>query len=144
MRIFRAPAFLIVMVLSASSSAAEYSSIKQLLLAAIDASDGRTSGFILGQIAEKFKRTTGSSAPILAEVSTIKSFKQEGCKRLNVRLTQSGVATSEGRTADFGMDYGLNLCRNGSPPTEGMDLEQAGKVLEDTNQCRPWSDSRWG
>jgi hypothetical protein len=95
MRIFRAPAFLIVMVLSASSSAAEYSSIKQLLLAAIDASDGRASGFILGQIAEKFKRTTGSSAPILAEVSTIKSFKQEGCKRLNVRLTQSGVATSD-------------------------------------------------
>jgi len=130
MRILRTSAFLIAMVLSAGSSAAEYSSVKQLLLGAIDATDGRTSGFILGQIAEKFKRTTGSSAPILAEVSTIKSFKQDGCKRLNVRLTQSGVATSEGRAADFGMDYGLNLCRNGSPPTEGMDLEQAGKVLE--------------
>ena len=130
MRILRAPAFLIAMALSASASAAEYSSVKQLLLGAIDATDGRTSGFILGQIAEKFKGTTGSPAPILAEVSTIKSFKQDGCKRLNVRLTQSGVATSEGRTADFGMDYGLNLCRNGSPPTEGMDLEQAGKVLE--------------
>ena len=130
MRISRAPIFLMVMVLSVSASAAEYSGIKQLLLAAIDASDGRTSGFILGHIAEKFKRTTGSSAPILAEVSTIKSFKQDGCKRLNVRLTQGGVATSEGRTADFGMDYGLNLCRNGSPPTEGIDLEQAGKVLE--------------
>ena len=130
MRIFRAPAFLIAMVLSAGASAAEYSSVKQLLLGAIDASDGRASGYILGQIAEKFKGTTGSSAPILVEVFTIKSFKQEGCKRLNVRLTQSGVVTSEGRTADFGMDYGLNLCRNGSPPTEGMDLEQAGKVLE--------------
>lgn len=130
MRILRTSAFLIAMVLSAGSSAAEYSSVKQLLLGAIDATDGRTSGFILGQIAEKFKRTTGSSAPILAEVSTIKSFKQDGCKRLNVRLTQSGVATSEGRAADFGMDYGLNLCRNGNPPTEGMDLEQAGKVLE--------------
>ena len=130
MRILRTSAFLIAMVLSAGSSAAEYSSVKQLLLGAIDATDGRTSGFILGQIAEKFKRTTGSSAPILAEVSTIKSFKQDGCKRLNVRLTQSGVATSEGRAADFGMDYGLNLCRDGSPPTEGMDLEQAGKVLE--------------
>ena len=130
MMISRAPAFLIAMVLSAGASAAEHSSIKQLLLAAIDASDGRASGYILGRIDEKFKGTTGSSAPILAEVSTIKSFKQEGCKRLNVRLTQSGVATSEGRATDFGMDYGLNLCRNGSPPTEGMDLEQAGKVLE--------------
>ena len=130
MRVFRAPAFLILMVLSASTSAAEYSSIKPLLLGAIDAPDGRTSGFILGQIAEKFKRTTGSPAPVQAEVSTIRSFRQAGCKRLNVRLTQSGVASSEGRAADFGMEYGLNLCRNGSPPTEGMDLEQSGKVLE--------------
>jgi hypothetical protein len=54
----------------------------------------------------------------------------EGCKRLNVRLTQSGVPTSDGRSVDFGIDYGLNMCMDGSPPTEGIDLEQAAKVLE--------------
>ena len=92
-----------------------------------------TAGRVVSSLArspKNSKRTTGSSAPILAEVSTIKSFKQEGCKRLNVRLTQSGVATSEGKTADFGVDYGLTFVGDGSPPTEGMDLEQAGKVLE--------------
>ena len=130
MTLFRCHTFCIAMVLSASAYAAEYTSVNQLLLQAIDASGGRANGIILGQLAEKFKVTTGSSSPIRAEVTTIKSFKQEGCKRLNVRLTQSGVATSEGRTADFGMDYGLNLCRDGSPPTEGMDLEQAGNGLE--------------
>jgi hypothetical protein len=130
MRFLFVPVFLAAMVDSSSLFAAEYSSVKQLLVRAIDAPDGKANGIVLGQIAEKFKRTTGSSAPVIAEVTTIKSFNQEGCKRLSVRLVQSGVATSEGRLADFGMDYGLNLCRDGSPPTEGMDLEQAGKVLE--------------
>jgi len=83
-----------------------------------------------GPIADRFKRTTGSSASITANVATIKSFRQEGCKRLNVRLIQGGVATSAGKFSEFVMDYGLNLCRDGSPPTEGIDLEQAGKGLE--------------
>ena len=29
-----------------------------------------------------------------------------------------------------GIGYGLNMCRDGSPPTEGMDLEQASPILE--------------
>lgn len=65
----------------------------------------------------------------MAEVTTIKSFKQEGCKRLNVRLTQANVPTKDGQTIDFAIDYGINLCRDGSPPTEGMDLEKVGEVL---------------
>jgi len=122
--------FSFVMVLSAAAFADEYISVKPLLLRAIDAVDGKSSGILVGPIADRFKRTTGSSVPIAAEVTTIKSFRREGCKRLNVRLIQGGVATSAGKFSDFGMNYGLNLCRDGSPPTEGMDLEQAGKALE--------------
>jgi hypothetical protein len=91
---------------------------------------GKARGFILGSIADKFKKTTGSSGRVSAEVSTMKSFNRDDCKRLNVRLTQSDVPTSEGRTADFVVDYGLNMCRDGSPPTEGMDLEQTSPILE--------------
>jgi hypothetical protein len=116
--------------LSAQAFALEYTSVKQLMVRAIDAPDGKARGYILGSIADKFKKTTGSSGRVSAEVSTIKSFNREGCKRLNVRLTQSDVPTSDGQTADFVIDYGLNMCRDGGPPTEGMDLEQAGKVLE--------------
>jgi hypothetical protein len=100
------------------------------MVRAIDAPDGKARGFILGSIADKFKKTTGSSGRVSAEVSTIKSFNRDDCKRLNVRLTQSDVPTSEGRTADFVVDYGLNMCRDGSPPTEGMDLEQTSPILE--------------
>lgn len=121
------------LTMSAQAFALEYTSVKQLMVRAIDSPDGKARGYIIGSIAEKFKKTTGSSGRVSAEVSTIKSFNREGCKRLNVRLTQSDVPTSEGQSADFVIDYGLNMCRDGSPPTEGMDLEQASKVLDGRN-----------
>lgn len=130
MRTLSSLAVIAFVTMSAQTFAMDYTSVKQLMVRAIDAPDGKARGFILGSIADKFKKTTGSSGRVSAEVSTIKSFSRDGCKRLNIRLTQSDVPTSEGQIADFVIDYGLNMCRDGSPPTEGMDLEQAGKVLE--------------
>lgn len=109
--------------------AAEYTNTKPLLLQAIDAPDGRAQGEIVGPIADKFRETTKSNAPVMVEVTTLKSFKQEGCKRLNVRMKQADVPTKDGGKTEFAVDYGINLCRDGSPPTEGMDLEQVGKAL---------------
>ncbi len=129
MRTLSSLAVIAFVTMSAQTFAMDYTSVKQLMVRAIDAPDGKARGYILGSIADKFKKTTGSSGRVSAEVSTIKSFNREGCKRLNVRLTQSDVPTSEGQTADFVIDYGLNMCRDGSPPTEGMDLEQASRVL---------------
>jgi len=129
MRIFTSLAFVLSQLATVSADAAEYGSVKQLMLEAIDAPSGTARGVIVGPIAGKFGATTGSVAPIVAEVSTLKSFKQEGCKRLNVRLKQGNVPMKDGRLADFGVSYGLNLCRDGSPPTEGMDLDAASLVL---------------
>lgn len=114
----------------AIAQASEYTSLKPLMLQAIDAPDGKARGVIVGPIADKFQSTTGSTAPVMAEVTTLESFKQEGCKRLNVRLTQANVPTKDGKRIPFAIDYGINLCRDGSPPTEGMDLEKVGKMLE--------------
>ena len=129
MRTLNSLAVVTFITMSAPAFALEYTSVKQLMVRAIDAMDGTAHGFILGSIADKIKKTTGSSGLVRAEVSTIKSFNRDGCKRLNVRLSQSDVPTSDGKTADFVVDYGLNMCRDGSPPTEGMDLEQASRVL---------------
>ena len=130
MRTLSSLAVIAFVTMSAQTFAMDYTSVKQLMVRAIDAPDGKARGFILGSIADKFKRSTGSSGRVSAEVSTIKSFKRDGCKRLNVRLTQSDVPTTDGKTADFGVDYGLNMCRDGRPPTEGMDLEQTSPILE--------------
>jgi hypothetical protein len=120
---------MVAMALMPITRAAEYTSAKPLLLQAIDAPDGRAQGEIVGPIADKFRETTKSTAPVMAEVTTIKSFKQDGCKRINLRLKQANVMTKEGKPVEFIVDYGINLCRDGSPPTEGMDLEEVGKAL---------------
>ncbi len=117
------------MMLSVASAAAEYSNIRPLLMHAIDAPDGKSAGMLIGPVAEKIVSTTGSSAPVRAEVTTIKSFEQEGCKRLNVRLSQANVLTKDGKKMVLAMDYAINLCRDGSPPIEGMGVEHAGKAL---------------
>jgi hypothetical protein len=129
MRLHQGIVTVVAMVLIPITHAAEYTSAKPLLLQAIDAPDGRAQGEIVGPIADKFREATKSSVPVMAEVTTIKSFKQEGCKRLNVRLTQANVPAKHGKLGEFGIDYGINLCRDGSPPTEGMDLEKVGKAL---------------
>jgi hypothetical protein len=129
MRLREGIAVVAAMVLAPIACAAEYTSVKPLLLQAIDAPDGRAQGEIVGPIADKFRETTKSTAPVMAEVTTIKSFKEEGCKRLNLRLKQANVMTKEGKPTELVVDYGINLCRDGSPPTEGMDLEKVGKVL---------------
>lgn len=115
---------LLLITSSALVSAESSTTVKQLLMMAIDAPDGKASGVLTDAVADKFRETTGSSLPVLVEVSTLKHFRQEGCRRLNLRIRQEVAGKGQ-----FGIDYGINLCRDGSPPTEGMDLEQASKFL---------------
>ena len=115
----------LLLINSAALVSAESSTtVKQLLLMAIDAPDGKASGVLTDAVADKFRETTGSSLPVLVEVSTLKHFRQEGCQRLNLRIRQDGAGKGQ-----FGIDYGINLCRDGSPPTEGIDIEQASQFL---------------
>ena len=112
-----------------TASAAESFSVKALLMQALNAPDGEAKGIVTGKEADAIHAATGASDPIRAEVSTIKKFNQEGCSRLAVRLVQPNTPTKEGGKTDFALNYELNLCRNGMPPSEGMDLGEAAKVL---------------
>jgi hypothetical protein len=40
---------------------------------------------------------------------------------------QDAVPTRKGSLNPFAVRYELNLCRNGQPPTEGMDLDAASR-----------------
>lgn len=119
MRIIASLAFVVLSpMVAAGAAAADYGSIKSLLLEAIDAPDGTARGVIVGPIARQFGTATGSTAPVAVDVTTLKRFNQQGCRRLNVSLKQANVPTQEGKLAEFGIDYQLNLCRDGSPPVE--------------------------
>jgi hypothetical protein len=117
-------------------AAAEYSNLKWAMLEAIDAPGGVVTGTVVGPIADKFVSTTGSRSLVMVEVTTVKNYRQDGCKRLNIRLKQANVPAKDGKLADFGIDYGVNLCRDGSPPAEGMDLVYVDKALPGMGCCR--------
>lgn len=111
------------------ATANQYVDVKPILIKAINVPDGRAQGEITGDIADKFRATTGSTAPVRAEVTTISRFRQEGCSRLNVRLSQADVPVLGGGSAPLEVSYVVNICRDGSPPVEGMDLEMVGRTL---------------
>jgi hypothetical protein len=117
-------ATLLFLAISPMAGAESSATVKQLLLMAIDAPDGKASGVLTDAIADRFRQASGSTLPVLVEVSTLKHFRQEGCRRLNLRIRQEGSGKGQ-----FGIDYGINLCRDGSPPTEGIDLDAAARVL---------------
>lgn len=71
---------------SAQQGTAEYTHLKLLLIRAIDAPDGKASAVLTGDVANFFKTVTRSSYPVIANITTVGSFNQPGCKRLNLHL----------------------------------------------------------
>ena len=99
------------------------------LLAALDAPGGRSEGDLSGPMADLFRAQTRSSAPVRVQVRRLTTFAQAGCARLQASLTQEDVPTREGKQFPFAVRYELNLCRDGQPPSEGIDLNAASQML---------------
>jgi len=103
--------------------------LKQHLLTAIDSPNGMAAGTLDGNMAEFFKAQTRSSAPVMVRIRTLQRFPTAGCARLEATLVQEGVPTQQGSAIPFAIRYEINLCRDGRPPTEGMDLDAASRAL---------------
>ena len=114
--------------ISLASTYDEYSSVKPLLFQALDAPGSTIQGEVIGAVAEKIKSNTKSTSAVIATVTTIKQYKQEGCSRLNLHLQQGNVMSTTGEAVDFKVDYGLNLCKDGSPPSESINLEDVARL----------------
>lgn len=119
----RACALLVVLAaagLAGSAQAQQRTPVRDarlLLVAAIDASDGRAQGVLVGEVADAITQRFKATTPITIDVSTERRYAQPGCSRLLVRFRQDGVllpgATEPRRqTIDFRLDY----CRDGLPP----------------------------
>lgn len=122
---------LVVMLLAALPVAAQGApQVNSLLLQALASPDGKAEGVMReGKIAEMFQGRTGSKEPVKVSVTTLKKFSKAGCSRLGVTLTQEKVPLRGGGEAPFGVRYEINLCRDGTAPTEGMDLSRFGQSI---------------
>lgn len=90
---------------------------RPLLLAAIDAPDGRAHGVLSGPMADAITARFKATSPVYIDVSTERRYAQPGCRRLKVSFWQDGVqlpgAPAPRRQT---IDFGLNYCRDGLPP----------------------------
>lgn len=95
---------------------------KPLLVAAIDAADGRAHGILVGEVADAISQRFKATMPIYIDVTTERRYAQAGCSRLNLRFWQDGVQLpglkSSGAAAPRRqtIDFGINYCRDGQPP----------------------------
>lgn len=106
-----------LLMLTSAAHASESSTLKSLMLIALNSPDGTANGIVEGAVADKIHVTTGAYDPIRGEVTTIKRYKEEGCSRLAVKLIQPNTPTKEGTKTDFALNYELDLCKNGQPPS---------------------------
>ena len=93
------------------------SDARPLLLAAIDAPDGRAHGVLSGPTADAITARFKATSPVYIDVSTERRYAQPGCRRLKLSFWQDGVqlpgAPGPRRQT---IDFGLNYCRDGLPP----------------------------
>lgn len=90
--------------------------LRPFLVAAIDAPDGRAAGTLAGPFAELLRSRGISAAPLLVEVTTLRAYREPGCKRLNVQFRQSAVRVGDPPPIDREIAFQLNYCRDGQPP----------------------------
>ncbi len=102
--------------LAATSGTRLVEDLRPLLIEAIDAADGAARGVLRGPPAEVLRRRGVSSEPLEVEVTTLKVYRQPGCRRLNVRFAQRAVRTGNEPPRDRAMAFQLNYCRDGQPP----------------------------
>ena len=114
--------FLLAAALCSQAAHAD-TDFRALFAHAIDAPDGRAHVTVEGKVARDIQQKIGTTAPVVADVRTVKSWQQAGCKRLAVKLTTPDfkMKTSAGQMRPFGVEYELNVCRDGQPPAETID-----------------------
>lgn len=107
------------------SALATTSDVRGLLLRTLDEPGGRVSEYLEGALARRVQGALRTDRPVLAEVSTIKSYEEPGCKQLALRLSVPGhvMPTKDGEMAKApAVEYHLNICRNGLPPASMVDI----------------------
>jgi hypothetical protein len=122
---------LLCSLILAANAANAAESVKSLLISALNAPDGKASGVVEGKEVDYIHAQTGATDPVQAEVSTVKIFANEpGCGRLALKLVQPNMPTKDGKREDFFMKYELNICKDGTSPTEGTDIGPPGTAAQ--------------
>lgn len=87
--------------------------------AAVESDRPSTTIEITDQFADYVRQVTNSDSRVFADVSTLKSYAQAGCKRLRIVVRAPDAAAVDAATGErrsFAFTYEMDLCADGSPP----------------------------
>lgn len=117
-----------------TSLAARGENLKGLLEEAFDSQTGSLMAPIDGEMYDTVARATPIQGNLMADIKTIKHFKEKDCRRFRIQLK-----------ADFAKDSGMsgpvplptmeiNYCKGGGFPREGVDEEAGKHFMEQVDQ----------
>lgn len=125
-------------LLTCATAQAQQGPFLQLANRAIASEDGFAEQRFTGEEpwVQKIRMALKSSGPVNVQAQVLHRYQQEGCGRVQFvfLIPNAGVpATDGGRDAPFSL--ALNLCTDGQPPMEAVDLKDVAKALNPTAQA---------
>lgn len=117
--------FVVLMLLSSPlmANAAPDTQIRDLMLKAMKSPDGTASTDVTGRLADNIRQTIKSpGARVYAQVTTVSSLPQGGCKRMKVRFTtpDNRLAATDGTKHPLDIYTTFDICENGQLMVAGQ------------------------
>lgn len=129
--------FLLVLAMGVAACAvasAQTRDFKPMVVGVLDAPAGEmTRTFAAGTPWVKVMRQQfGTDGPITVTTKVVKKFKEEGCGRVEASFVVHDakvVKTSTTGLEDAKFSFQMNVCRDGMPPVEGMDIRELQRAV---------------
>lgn len=103
------------------SANAQQADMREAMFAGLKSEQGTYKGELKGDFAALVHQTLKTKAPVFVSVSTVRAFKQQGCKRMRADISVPEFTWRDAKTGaqnSFQYRYEMNVCPDGSPPME--------------------------
>jgi hypothetical protein len=138
-------ALCILVAMSAAVHAQEVLSIKAVIAQTL--SEGKATAWVEGGIAEKYisqlqniaKRPPGpTSKMVLVQGERLQAFDTE-CGRINLKISRPGwtLPSKDGTQVPAIMGMDMNVCSDGSPAAQGMNIQRLAPSAAPLRPTRP-------
>lgn len=121
---YRRVGWVVAGIMTCSMAMAQDNPFRKLTLDAID-SPGGTATFTFDKTipwVKAMRQQLATEGSVTVVTKVVKRFREEGCARLQTVFTVHEAALQGGRLVDQQFSINYNLCRDGLPPKETLDI----------------------
>jgi len=117
-------------LMSSQGALAQQADIHDAFFHALQSPAGVYKGELKGDLATYLQRQAKTTVPVLISVTTLKTFDQPGCKRLQGEISMPGYTWKDAKTGainSFSYKMAMNLCPDGSGPMPKLEKQAPDK-----------------